>query len=137
MHRFSMKGLRVKVVFLCVSSRFFLNSIIGAVVESESPLPDFVPNTHPSEPSLPVTPEKVPAESNHIHRKSPSPSPPPMLYGLPIPPPPSKVCTSPFRLVIESDLFRPLFVVLGPRRQRVLQKNLSCPTSRGRPRGKI
>ena len=70
---------------------FVLNSIIGALVESESPLPDFVPNTHPSEPSLPVTPEKLPAESNDTHRKSPSPSPPPMLYGLPIPPPPSKV----------------------------------------------
>ncbi|KAF8556710.1 hypothetical protein OG21DRAFT_579111 [Imleria badia] len=62
----------------------------GAPAESESPLPDFVPNTHPSEPSLPAAAEKAPAESSDIHRKSASPSPPPTLFGLPIPPPPSK-----------------------------------------------
>ncbi|KAG6372656.1 hypothetical protein JVT61DRAFT_7408 [Boletus reticuloceps] len=66
------------------------SSQAGVSAESESPLPDFVPNTHPSEPSLPVAPEKAPTEPNEISRKSPSPSPPPMLYGLPIPPPPSK-----------------------------------------------
>ncbi|KAG8215809.1 hypothetical protein J3R82DRAFT_7720 [Butyriboletus roseoflavus] len=62
----------------------------GALAERESSLPDFVPNTHPNEPSLPTTPEKAPTKPNNVHRKSPSPSPPPMLFGLPIPPPPSK-----------------------------------------------
>ncbi|KAH0835680.1 hypothetical protein J3R83DRAFT_9435 [Lanmaoa asiatica] len=62
----------------------------GVLAESESPLPDFVPNTHPDEPSLPVAPEKASTEPNDIRRKSPSPSPPPVLFGLPIPPPPSK-----------------------------------------------
>ena len=71
-------------------SWLFLTRMAGAPAGSESPLPDFVPNTHPSEPSLPV--EKAPTGSNDIHRKSVSPSPPPMLFGLPIPPPPSKVC---------------------------------------------
>ncbi|KAG9312591.1 hypothetical protein JVU11DRAFT_6988 [Chiua virens] len=62
----------------------------GAPAESESPLPDIVPNTHPSEPSLPVVQDKPPAEPKEAIRKSRSPSPPAMLYGLAIPPPPSK-----------------------------------------------
>ncbi|KAI9570009.1 hypothetical protein HD554DRAFT_428607 [Boletus coccyginus] len=66
------------------------SSQVGALAESDSPLPDVVPNTHPDEPSLPAALEKAPMEPNDIHRQSLSPSPPPMLYGLPIPPPPSK-----------------------------------------------
>ncbi|KAN0078258.1 hypothetical protein V8E55_010315 [Tylopilus felleus] len=62
----------------------------GAPAKSESPLPDFVPNTHPNEPSLPPAPEKAPEQMDDIPRKGSSPSPTPTLFGLSIPPPPSK-----------------------------------------------
>ena len=79
----------VLLLFLTV---YFLTPTVGGLAESGSPLPDFVPNTHPDEPSLPVAMKKAPPESNDLDRKSPSPSPPPTLYGLSLPPPPSKVC---------------------------------------------
>lgn len=122
---------------LCASSRFVLTLALGPPAESESPLPDFVPNTHPNEPSLPPAPEKAPEQMDDIPRKGSSPSPPPTLFGLSIPPPPSKVCG-----YIHSDLspdltpFRPSFVVLGPRRLQVVLKNPSCPMLRRKPRQK-
>lgn len=134
-----MNGPQVKVA-LSVACTLFLTLITGGLVESDSPLPDFVPNTHPDEPSLPATAEKAPPEPDDVRRKSPSPSPspPPMFYGLPLPPPPSKVC----RYITHADLLdltssRLLFAARSQCRRRPVLKNPSCSILGMRLRRKI
>ncbi|KAH7886651.1 hypothetical protein F5I97DRAFT_2058933 [Phlebopus sp. FC_14] len=71
----------------------------SSLARSQSPLPDFIPNTHPDEPSLPIEPEKVPdsaglsaspKDSNNAVVKPRSSSPQIQIPGLEIPPPPRK-----------------------------------------------
>ncbi|KAF9221049.1 hypothetical protein BS17DRAFT_785815 [Gyrodon lividus] len=68
------------------------SSITQASLLGSESLPDFVPNTHPDEPSLPTVPRQksFPREQEDVVIKSPSPSPSPEIPGLPIPPPPRK-----------------------------------------------
>ncbi|KIJ19466.1 hypothetical protein PAXINDRAFT_96801 [Paxillus involutus ATCC 200175] len=60
---------------------------------NESPLPDFVPNTHPDEPSLPIIAgrQSFPKEREGVGLGSPSPA----IPGPPIPPPPRKTLVRP------------------------------------------
>ncbi|KIK82439.1 hypothetical protein PAXRUDRAFT_715252 [Paxillus rubicundulus Ve08.2h10] len=64
---------------------------------NKSPLPDFVPNTHPDEPSLPIVTrgQSFPKEREGVVLKSPFPSPSPVIPGPPIPPPPRKTLVRP------------------------------------------
>ncbi|KAF9242787.1 hypothetical protein BU15DRAFT_43327 [Melanogaster broomeanus] len=88
------------------------SSTQGSLIPAFSSLPDFVPNTHPDEPSLPIVLGKKLSPEKHegVALKSPSSMPPSEIPGLVIPPPPRKVCKncSLTCLRIQTDLFKTL-----------------------------